>query len=96
MRPYNKKNGLFRPIPVSRSVYQNGKGAWELAARFSDLDLSSGLVEGGEIQIASVGLNWWLTPFFSLGANYRYIWNELDGVEGTSSGFMTRILVILE
>jgi len=96
MRPYNKKNGLFRPIPVAKTVYQNGKGAWELAVRYSDLDLSDGLVEGGEIQIASLGLNWWLTPFFGLGVNYRYIWNELDGAEGTSSGFMTRILLILE
>ena len=37
-----------------------------------------------------------VTPFFSLGANYRYVWNELDGVEGTSSGFMTRILLMLD
>jgi len=96
MRPYNKKNGLFRPIPISRTVYQNGKGAWELAARYSDIDLTDGLVEGGDMQIASLGLNWWLTPFFSLGVNYRYIWNTQEGLEGTSSGFMTRILLILD
>lgn len=96
MRPYNKKNGLFRPIPISRTVYQNGKGAWELAARYSDIDLTDGLVKGGDMQIASLGLNWWLTQFFSLGVNYRYIWNTQEGLEGTSSGFMTRILLILE
>ena len=96
MRPYNKKNGLFRPVPISRTVYQNGKGAWEIAVRYSELDLTDGRIEGGDIQIASLGLNWWLTPFFSLGANYRYVWNELDGIEGTSSGFMTRILLMLD
>jgi hypothetical protein len=48
------------------------------------------------MQIASLGLNWWLTPFFSLGANYRYIWNELDAVEGTSSGMMLRVLLMLD
>jgi hypothetical protein len=32
----------------------------------------------------------------SLGVKYRYIWNELDGIEGTSSGFMSRILLILQ
>ena len=96
MRPYNRKNGLFRPVPVARSVYQNGKGAWEVAARYSATDLDDGLVNGGEVQIASLGLNWWLTPAISFGANYRYIWNELDGVEGTSSGFMTRLLLMLD
>jgi len=96
MRPYNKKNGLFRPIPISRTVHQNGKGAWELAARYSDIDLTDGLVEGGDMQIASLGLNWWLTPYFSLGVNYRYIWNTQEGLEGNSSGFMTRILLMLD
>ena len=96
MRPYTQKNGLFRPIPISRTVYQNGKGAWEIAARYSDLNLTDGRIDGGDMQIASLGLNWWLTPFFSLGANYRYIWNELDDVEGTSSGMMLRILLMLD
>ena len=96
MRPYSKKNGLFRPIPIARTVYQNGRGAWEIAVRYSGLNLTDGRIEGGDMQVASLGLNWWLTPFFSLGANYRYVWNELDGVEGTSSGFMTRILLMLD
>jgi phosphate-selective porin OprO/OprP len=96
MRPYNKKNGLFRPVPVARTVYQNGKGAWEVAARYSETDLVDGQIQGGATQIASLGVNWWLTPFFSLGLNYRYIWSELDGLEGTSSGYMTRILLMLD
>ena len=96
MRPYNNKNGLFRPVPVSRTVYQNGKGAWEIAARFSDTDLTDGQVEGGDMQIASLGLNWWLTPFFSLGVNYRYIWNEQYDLDGKSSGLTTRILIMLD
>jgi phosphate-selective porin OprO/OprP len=96
MRPYNKKNGLFRPVPISRTVYQNGKGAWEIAARYSDINLTDGKVEGGNMQIGSLGLNWWLTPFFSLGVNYRYIWNNQNGLDGTSSGFTTRILLMLD
>jgi len=96
MRPYNKKSGLFGSVPIARTVYQGGKGAWEIAARYSDVNFTDGLVEGGDMQIASLGLNWWLTPFFSLGVNYRYIWNTLDGVEGNSSGFTTRILIMLD
>jgi len=96
MRAYNKKSGVFGGVPISQSVYQNGKGAWELSARWSNLDLSDGLIEGGEMDIASLGLTWWLTPFFGVNANYRYIWNELGGLEGTSSGINTRLMLMLE
>ncbi len=48
------------------------------------------------MDIASLGVSWWLTPFFSVGMNYRYIWNTRLGVEGTSSGFNTRLILLLE
>jgi phosphate-selective porin OprO/OprP len=96
MRVYNKKSGVFGGVPVSRSVYQNGKGAWELTARWSNVDLNDGLVQGGEMDIASLGMTWWATPFFGVNANYRYIWNELGGLEGKSSGFNTRLMIMLE
>jgi hypothetical protein len=37
-----------------------------------------------------------LTPIFSVGMDYRYIWNTRLGVEGTSSGLNTRVLLLLE
>ncbi len=96
MRPYNPKSGTFGGVPVSRSVYQNGKGAWELTARWSSVDLEDGLVNGGAMDIASLGLTWWATPFFGFNANYRYLWNELDGVSGRSSGLNMRVMLMLE
>jgi phosphate-selective porin OprO/OprP len=96
MRPYNKKNGIFRPVPVARSVYQGGWGAWELSARFSSLDLTDGPVDGGEMDIISLGLNWWLSPIFNVNMNYRFIDNDRGGINGESSGFMTRVMVVLE
>ena len=48
------------------------------------------------MQIATLGLNWWLTPFFTVNVGYRYIWNEQYGLEGTSSGFLSRIILVLE
>ena len=89
----NRTQSITQIIPQRA---QNGKGAWELAARYSDINLTDGKVEGGNMQIGSLGLNWWLTPFFSLGVNYRYIWNNQDGLDGTSSGFTTRILLMLD
>jgi len=96
MRPYYKKSGVFGGIPVAKTVYQNGKGAWELYTRYSDIDLHDGRIDGGEMQIATLGLNWWLTPFFTLNIGYRYIWNQQYGLEGTSSGFLSRIILVLE
>jgi len=96
MRAYNKKSGVFTGIPVAKSVYQNGKGAWELYTRYSDINLNDGAISGGDMQVATLGLNWWLTPFFTINAGYKYIWNEKDGEKGVSSGLMTRIVLILE
>lgn len=96
MRAYNKKSGVFGGIPVAKTVYQNGPGAWELYARYSSIDLDDGGIDGGEMQIATLGINWWLTPFFSVSAGYKYISNEQYGLEGRSSGLMTRIVLVLE
>jgi len=96
MRAYNKKSGVFGGVPVAKSVYQNGKGAWELTTRWSTIDLDDGVIHGGQMDIASAGLTWWLNPIFGLSMNYRYIWNTLDGVEGTSSGVSTRLMLILQ
>ena len=96
MREYNEKSGVFNGVPVARSVYQNGKGAWEVYARYSGINLTDGTIEGGDMQIATLGLNWWLTPFFSLNTGYKYIWNEKDGETAESSGMMVRMILVLE
>jgi phosphate-selective porin OprO/OprP len=96
MRGYNRRSGIFNPLSVSKSVYQGGWGTWEVAARWSDIDLTDGLVEGGEMQILSLGLNWWLSPFFNVNLNYRWITLDRFGVEGDSNGFNTRITLLLE
>ena len=96
MRKYSNKGGVFGGIPVAKSVYQNGKGAWEIYTRYSDINLTDGAINGGEMQIATLGLNWWLTPFFSVNMGYKYIWNEKDGVKGESSGLLTRLILVLE
>ena len=96
MRSYNYKSGILGPVPVARSVYQGGWGAWELAARFSSIDLSDGLVDGGEMDIFSLGVNWWLSPIFNVNLNYRFIKNDQGGLSGDAQGVMGRVLLILE
>ena len=96
LRAYNRRSGTFRPLPVSRSVYQGGWGAWELTARWSELDLRDEGVDGGKMDIASAGVNWWLTPSFQLSLNARHVWLDRGGVEGESSGINSRLLLMLE
>ena len=96
MREYNKKSGTFGGVPVSKSVYQGGKGAWELSTRWSSINLTDGRVEGGEMEVAALGLTWWLTPFFGVNGNYRYIWNDLDGLKGKTSALNLRLMLLLE
>lgn len=55
-RGYNESAGVFTDIrPRARA------GALELAARVSRLDLSDGLVAGGEETNYALGLNWYVT-----------------------------------
>jgi phosphate-selective porin OprO/OprP len=96
MRAYNRRNGTFGPVPVSRSVYQGGKGAWEVTARYSSIDLSDGSVDGGEMDIFSLGLNWWLTPTFAAIFNYRHVVLDRYGIRGRSNGIMYRLILVLE
>ncbi|MCK5878286.1 MAG: hypothetical protein KAH24_00795 [Holophagae bacterium] len=96
MRPYNKKNGIFGNVPVAKTIRQDGIGAWEIGVRYSALDLADEMIDGGDMQISSLGLNWWLTPVFCLNMNYRHIESEQEGLSAVSDGFVTRILLMLE
>jgi len=96
MRPYNKHSGLFRPVPVANPVTQGGWGAWEVAARFSALDLQEGAVDGGDMDIYSLGINWKLTSVTSFNVNYRHVILDQNDATGHSDGLMMRVTLILE
>ena len=70
-------------------------GTWELSARLSSADFNDGLLEGGELDVYSLGVNWWLTPAFSFSVNYRYTILDRFGLEGKSSGIATRLTLLL-
>jgi len=96
MRPYNRKSGILGATPVAKTVNQGGWGTWELGARFSSIDLADRLIDGGEMDIWSLGVKWKLTPVFVVDANYRYITLDRSGFESSSNGFLIRILLLLE
>jgi phosphate-selective porin len=56
----------------------------------------AGRCAGGELDIFSLGVNWWLTPVFNVNMNYRYTTLDRFGIEGDYNGVMSRVLLLLE
>ena len=66
-RPYKAKKGKFgRVKPISK----DGFGAWEVAMRYSTLDLNDGVITAGEMDNITFGLNWYANPNVRFMANY--------------------------
>ena len=96
MRTYNERAGIFNKVPIARTVDQNGWGAWEYSVRYSTLDANDQGLDGGEMDIWSAGINWWLSPYMNVNLNYRYITLDRLGVSGSSQGINSRITLLLE
>ncbi len=66
------KNGMFhRVIPNKTfSLTKSGLGAWELAARYAEIDLNDGNFKGGKLSNLTIALNWYPNRIFRLMAGY--------------------------
>lgn len=70
-RPYNSKNGVFGRVNPKRSVGKDrGIGAWEIAGRWSYIDLNDGTIQGGRLNNLTAGVNWYLNPNTKFQINY--------------------------
>jgi phosphate-selective porin OprO/OprP len=84
-RRYNATTGSFQgPRPRVPFSSQGGFGAWELAARYSRMDLNfeeglpgtaaaAGSVRGGDQQIWAFGVNWYPNPNVKVMLDYMLI-----------------------
>ena len=93
MHPYNRTGGVFGPLPVARDADHGGPGAWELALRWSDLDLTDGVIDGGEMQVAMAAATWWVNTSMNVSLNYQSIWNEIGGSKGRADGIVIRLML---
>lgn len=71
-RPCKVADGVFDRVQPLASVGLGGIGAWELAARLSEVDLTDGGVTGGRERNLTLALNWYLT------ANIRLMLNHIS------------------
>ncbi len=68
-RPYDPQSGTFGRLKPRRPAGQGGAGAWELAARYSTLDLDDG-IRGGTEDNVTVGVNWYVNAYTRFMLNY--------------------------
>ncbi len=74
-RSYNKKSGYFGGIqPKDSYNFSNGTGtgAWETAFRYSNLNLNSRSLRGGEMSSYNFAINWYPTTSIRLMNNLIY------------------------
>jgi phosphate-selective porin OprO/OprP len=78
-RPYNKAAGTFDRLqprtnfwksPTATTGNPSGIGAWELAFRWSYMNLSHKNINGGRLNNITFGLNWYLNAFTRVQFNY--------------------------
>lgn len=74
----NYKAGKFGAVTPKGNVGEGGIGAWEMALRYSTVDLSDADIDGGEADAVTLGLNWYPTPTLRFSANYVDVL-EVDG-----------------
>ncbi len=83
MRNYSGSKGAYGAIKPESVVGKGGVGAWQLAMRFSSVDLNDADIIGGDAQNFSLGLNWFATNNIRMSANYI---NVLDVNGGAGNG----------
>jgi phosphate-selective porin OprO/OprP len=95
-RKYNPESGgYFAIVPAHPFSLNGGIGAWEIAARFSQIDLddhvtpgivqtATGGVFGGTQRIYTLGLNWY--PNANVRFLFDYIHATVDKLAGTTAG----------
>ena len=87
----NSLTGFDRVKPNKNMKEGEGLGAFELAARYSSMDLSE--AHAGTLNDITVGLNWYLNPCTRL--MFNYVMGTLDdhGVETTENTFQCRMQI---
>jgi phosphate-selective porin OprO/OprP len=96
MRGYKNNRGVFDALPIAQDVQHGGKGATEIALRYSSIDLTDGTILGGEMDVATVQFNWWLTRAMALSLNYRRTWTDRFDLDGEMDVFAARVILILQ
>jgi phosphate-selective porin OprO/OprP len=84
---YGKMNKI---TPRSNFDGKGGAGAWEIAARYSLLDMNDDQLMAGEFGVVTAGVNWYLNPYTRVMMHYSY--TDYTDV-GKMNSFVTRFQI---
>lgn len=79
--PWNRGSGTLQRIypfenfflvDTARDGVRGGWGAWQIAARYSTVDLADADIQGGIGDSVTLGLNWYWNPWSRMQFNYIY------------------------
>jgi phosphate-selective porin OprO/OprP len=99
--PYDRETGTidrvkpfenFFLVDTCRDGVRGGRGAWQLALRYSYLDLTDNDIRGGVENNLTAGLVWYMTPYSSL--QFNAVYGDIDDrapVGGFDSGHFTAL-----
>lgn len=89
VRPYNHAAGVFgRVVPNEPYTSSTGIGAWELAGRWSTIDLNDGTINGGRLNDVTLGLNWYLNRHAKLQFNYIHAFLDTPGIGDSNTDIL--------
>jgi len=91
IRPYNTATSIFGFVPVKKSVFDGGPGAWEAGIQLSNIDLDSGTLTGGKFWKITPMLNWYLSENVRFELAYGYGVLDRFGKTGATKFFQSRI-----
>ncbi len=94
-RPYSTVSGIYGFVPVKKSVFDGGPGAWEVLLRFSTLDLDGGTVNGGKFWRITPMINWYLSENVRFELAYGYGVLDRYNKKGATHFFQCRIQFML-
>lgn len=86
-RVYEPEYGRFGRVKPKANFNpaEGGWGAWEVAARYSYLDLDDSNVRGGKLSDVTAGINWHLFPNARIMLNYVHA--DVSGREAAAPAF---------
>ncbi len=94
VRTYNHASGVFgRVTPRDPYGRCGGRGAWEVAARWSTIDLDDAGIAGGRLTDLTFGLNWYLARNAKFQFNYINADLDRNGLDSETGILACRVQV---
>lgn len=76
-KAYHVRNGAANRIKPNQNFQWNGSGwgAWEVAAGYDYINMNTGVIRGGMLDMVRIGLNWYLHPNVKWQFNVAHVLN---------------------